>query len=120
MLAMMTAFMPTNIGYLKVALDDFTVTGDRAYMPPVKVGLSIVRVTDQVQTTSVRADSSGTKSFADENVEQGRALIHPRIQPKVNDLLIVGSDSYEIKGVRPVFDMHGNLDHYQTELQTWV
>lgn len=116
----MSAFIPTTIGYLKRAGEDFTVTGDRLFGSPVKIGLSVVRVTDNMQQTSVRADKSGTKSYADENVEQGRALVHPRIVPKVNDLLTILGDDFEIKGVRPVFDMHGGLDHYQCELQTWV
>lgn len=117
----MSAFIPTAVGYLKAAGSDFTSTGDRIYGKKVKIGLSIIRVTDDVQPTSVRADTSGSKSFADENVEQGRALVHPRIKPKVNDILIdpIG-DEYEIKGVRPVWDMHGKVDHYQCELQTWV
>jgi hypothetical protein len=116
----MSAFIPTTIGYIKRASEDFTVTGDRLFGPKVKVGLSIVRVTDGVQQTSVRADKSGTKSFADENVEQGRALIHPSFVPQNNDLLTVGADEYEVKGVRPVYDMYGQIDHYQVELQTWV
>lgn len=115
----MSAFIPTTIGFLKRAGEDFTVTGDRLYGEPVKVGLSVVRVTDAIQHTSVRADTSGSKSFADENVEQGRALVHPKIVPRVNDLLVINNDTYEIFGVRPVYDMHGNIDHYQTELQSW-
>lgn len=117
----MSAFIPTSTGYLKAAGSDFTSTGDRIYGARVKIGLSIVRVTDAVQPTSVRADTSGSKSFADENVEQGRALVHPRHRPQVNDILIDPlGDEYEIKGVRPVFDMNGKLDHWQCELQTWV
>ena len=116
----MSAFIPTTIGYLLRAGDDFTVTGKRAYGDPVKVGLSIIRVTDDVQPTSVRADTSGSKSFADENVEQGRALVHPKIKPQVNDLLMVDDDKYEIKGCRPVYSMFGGVDHYQVELSSWV
>ncbi|ATW57953.1 hypothetical protein CNR34_00020 [Pseudomonas phage nickie] len=116
----MSAFIPTTIGFLKRAGEDFTVTGDRLYGDPVKVGLSVVRVTDNMQHTSVRADTSGSKSYADENVEQGRALVHPKVEPKIGDLLIIGKDTYEVTGVRPVYDMHGGVDHYQTELSTWV
>lgn len=116
----MSAFIPTTIGYILRAGDDFTVTGKRTYGDPVKVGLSIVRVTDNVQPTSVRADTSGSKSFADENVEQGRALVHPKYKPKVDDLLVVAEDRYEVKGCRPVYDMFGGVDHYQVELSTWV
>lgn len=116
----MSAFIPTTIGFLKRAGEDFTVTGDRIYGSPVKIGLSVVRVTDNMQHTSVRADTSGSKSFADENVEQGRALVHPKIVPVINDLLVINNDTYEIFGVRPVYDMYGQIDHYQVELQTWV
>jgi hypothetical protein len=116
----MSAFIPTTVGWLQAAGVDFTVTGDRLYSEPVKVGLSVIRVTDDVQPTSVRADTSGSKSFADEEVEQGRCLMHPRIRPKINDLLTIGDDKHEVKGVRPVYDMYGKVDHYQVELATWV
>ena len=116
----MSAFIPTTVGWLQAAGEDFTVTGDRQYSAPVKVGLSVIRVTDDVQPTSVRADTSGSKSFADENVEQGRCLMHPRIRPKINDLLTIGDDKHEVKGVRPVYDMYGKVDHYQVELASWV
>ncbi len=112
--------MPTTDGYLISASNNFTVTGERAYSEPVKIGLSVIRVTNDIQKTSVRADVSGTKSFADESVEQGRALVHPRVKPKVDDLLIINDDKYEIKGVRPLYDMYGGVDHYQVELTTWV
>lgn len=116
----MSAFIPTTVGYLRSASEDFTVTGDRLFGEPVKVGLSVIRVTDDVQPTSVRADTSGSKSFADENVERGRCLMHPRVKPKNNDLLVIAGDEHRIDGVRPVFDMFGKVDHYQVELSTWV
>lgn len=116
----MSAFIPTTIGYILRASDSFTVTGKRTYGDPVKVGLSIIRVTDDVQPTSVRADTSGSKSFADENVEQGRALVHPKYKPRVNDILVVAEDRFEVKGCRPVYSMFGGVDHYQVELSTWV
>lgn len=116
----MSAFIPTTVGYILRRSDDFSVTGERTYGAPVKVGVSIVKVTDNAQATSVRADTSGSKSFADENVEQGRALFHPRVIPKINDILVVGQQRLEIFGVRPIFDMYGGIDHYQTELRTWV
>lgn len=116
----MSAFIPTTVGYLLQRSDEFDVTGARLYGQPVKVGLSMVRITDDTQPTSVRADTSGSKSFADENVEQGRALIHPRVVPKINDILVVGPQKLEVKGVRPIYAMDGAIDHYQTELRTWV
>lgn len=116
----MTAFIPTTYGFLKASGDEFTVTGDRTYGAPVKIGLSVIRATDSSQPTSVRAYTSGSKSFADENVEQGRILVHPRVTPKINDLVVIAGDSYEVKGVRPVYDMYGGIDHYQVELSTWV
>lgn len=116
----MSAFIPTTVGYLLQRSDEFSVTGEVTYGEPVKVGLSMVRITDGSQPTSVRADTSGSKSFADENVEQGRALIHPRIVPKIKDILIVGPQRLEVQGVRPVYNMLGRIDHYQAELTTWV
>jgi len=116
----MSAFIPTTVGYIRRASDTFSVTGDKTYGDPIKVGLSVVRMVDGSQPTSVRADTSGSKSFANENVEQGRALIHPRVTPKIGDILIVGQQQLEIQAVRPLFDMYGGVDHYQVELTTWV
>ena len=116
----MSAFIPTTVGYLLQRSDTYSVSGEMEYGPPVKVGLSMVRITDGSQPTSVRADTSGSKSFADENVEQGRALIHPRVVPKIKDILLVGPQRLEVQGVRPIYSMSGTIDHYQTAITTGV
>lgn len=116
----MSAFIPTSSGYLRSVGNTYTSTGKKTYGDPVKIGLSVIRLTEGVQKTSVRADSSGTKSFADEEVEQGRVLVHPRIKPCIEDLMVINGDTFEVQGVRSVYDMHGGIDHYQVELTSWA
>lgn len=112
----MTAFIPVSTAKLIKASDGFSVTGDRLFAPAVKVGISIVRLATNVTQTSVRADKSGTKSYADEQTEKGRVLMHPRHVPAEGDLIEIDGDTYEITGVRKVYAMSGKIDHYQVEL----
>ena len=116
----MSAFIPTIQAVHRAATMQFTVAGKRQYGNPVPVGISIIRALNLSEKTSVRADTSGTKSFADESIIKGRALIYPCVKPKIDDLLYVGDDKYEIKGVRPVYAMDGDVDHYEVELAAWV
>lgn len=116
----MSAFIPTITAVLRAATMQFTASGTRQYADPVAVGISIVRVLNLSAPTSVRADTSGTKSFADESIIKGRALIYPCFKPKIDDLLFVGEEAYEIKGVRAVYDMNGGIDHWEAELAAWV
>lgn len=116
----MSAFIPTIQARLRARTMQFTASGARQYADPVPVGISIVRVLNLSEPTSVRADTSGTKSFADESIIKGRALIYPCVKPKIDDILLVGDESYELKGVRAVYDMYGQVDHWEAELAAWV
>lgn len=116
----MSAFIPTTNGYLRRASEQFTASGLRSYSDPIPVGLSVIKVSQSIDQTSVRADKSGTKSFADESLGQGRALLEIYAVPKPDDLLQIGAVTFEIAGVRPVYDMYGEVDHYQVELSSWA
>lgn len=115
----MSAFIPTIKAKLKRASNAFTASGSRQYDPAIPVGISIVRVLNLSVPTSVRADTSGTKSFADESTIKGRALIHPCVTPKIDDLLEVGLQTFELKGVRAVYGMAGDIDHWEADLAAW-
>lgn len=112
----MTLFIPVNKALLHKTSDDFSVTGERLFQQPVQIGISIVRLATNVTPTSVRADRSGTKSYADEQLEKGRLLVHPRHKVAEGDRVEILGELYEITGVRPVFGMDGKIDHYQVEL----
>jgi len=64
----------------------------------------------------VRADKSGSKSYADEQVEKGRLLVHPRHTIAEDDEVEILGKRYVVTGVRPVFAMDGTIDHIQVEL----
>lgn len=112
----MTAFIPVNTAKLHKSSDGFSVTGDRLFEKPIQIGVSIVRLATNVTQTSVRADRSGTKSYADEMLEKGRVLVHPKHKVAEGDRIEILGELYEISGVRPVFSMDGKIDHYQVEL----
>lgn len=116
----MSAFYPTQIAKLHRAASEFSASGTRVFAPPILVGISVVTMRQATDQTSVRADKSGTKSYADETIKAGRLLVHPRTVPAGDDLIEVGGVKYRIDGVRPVFDMQGRLDHYQVELDSWA
>jgi hypothetical protein len=116
----MSAFIPTQVGYLMRSGDSFTVTGSPQYGQKERFGVSMIRVEDNSQPTSVRADTSGSKSFADENIEVARMLMVPQAKPKINDLFEFMGDTYEVQTVKPVYSMYGGLDHYQVDMTSWV
>lgn len=116
----MSAFYPTMTAKLHRAASGYSVSGARVFAAPILVGISVVTMRSATDQTSVRADKSGTKSYADETIKAGRLLVHPRVAPADDDLIEVGGVTYRIDGVRPVFDMRGQLDHYQVELDSWV
>lgn len=112
----MSAFIPVNTAYLQTTTGRFTAGGAPLMAEKVRVGISIVRLANQVGQTSVRADRSGSKSYADEEVFKGRILMHPRHKPQEGDVLTIHGVEYTIEGVREVFAMDGRIDHYQVEL----
>ena len=112
----MTPFIPVVRAKLMKASDGFSVTGERTYAPAVTVGINIVRLATDVTATSVRADKSGTKSYADEQLTKGRILVHPRFKAAEDDLVEIFGVQYKITGVRAVVSMDGKIDHYQAEL----
>ena len=112
----MTVFIPVSKAKLIRASGEYDESGNRTWLPAIDVGISIVRLATNVDPTSVRADRSGTKSYADEQLEKGRVLMHPRVKPEEDDLLEISGDQFKITGVRKVFAMDGVLDHYQVEL----
>jgi len=116
----MSAFIPVVRGKLIQATEDYTVSGARLYAKPIPVGLAIVTLKSAAAHTSVRSDTSGSQSHADEFQEAGRVLVHPRQIPREDDLLEINGQTYRVVGVRDVYAMNGRIDHYQVELSTWA
>lgn len=116
----MSAFIPTLKGKLIKAADEFTVSGSRLFAAPIPIGLSVVTLKTSVGHTSVRSDTSGSQSYADQEVEAGRVLIHPKVTPGEDDLVEINGQTFRISGVQPRYTLNGKIDHYQVELGTWA
>lgn len=113
----MTAFIPVNSAILIRRISgEFTVDGQPKFAPGVKVGISVVRLVKSISPTSVRADKSGTKSYADEQLEKGRLLVHPRVEPREGDQVEFAGHTWSISSARPVYAMTGKVDHYEVDL----
>lgn len=110
-----TTFIPTHKGVLYKSVT-FTGSGEEIPADPVPMRYSIIRIRNQTRTTSVRTDQSGSQGRAMEDVFDGRILVHPEIEPEMNQVVFVNNRNYVVNEVQPKYDMAANLNHYQVDL----
>lgn len=98
----------------------FTDTGREVVSDPVTMRYSVVRIRTQTRATSVRTDQSGSQGRANEDVFDGRILVHPDVTPEMGRQvqLLIGRNwyTYTIDEVQPRFDASGALNHWQVDL----
>jgi hypothetical protein len=80
---------------------------------------SVVKLTSYSAKSSVRADSSATRGSASEFEADAVILLPPKTKANVNDILIVGGIKLRISGIRPRFDVQGNIDHKEIDAIFW-
>ena len=110
-----STFIPTHTGILYKTVT-FSETGEEIYSDPVPLRFFVVRIRNQTRTTSVRTDQSGSQGRAMEDVFDGRILVHPEIEPEMNQVVFLNNRNYVVNEVQPRWDMASNLNHYQVDL----
>lgn len=113
-------FIPTmRVAHIK--RDGFSETGQpRFVVSKTKLGISPIRLETSVMATSIRTDKSGSKGRAEEEIQQGRVLIHPKAEFQIGDLIEVYGIKWRIQSVYPRHDMDGRLSHYQVDVSAWA
>jgi hypothetical protein len=81
---------------------------------------SIVKAIKTSQHTTVRADSSASRGYADEFVMTNKILLLPTTIATIDSKLEVAGVSIRIKSMHPRYDAFGILDHYEVTGEAWV
>lgn len=87
--------------------------------PPTPETCSVVRAKQTSQHTTVRADASGSRGFAQEFVMSNKILLSKNTIAKIDDQLIVLGFLIQINMLHPRLDVWGRLDHYEVEGSPW-
>jgi len=93
--------------------------GEMVYGKPFAVSCAIVRLQGISGKTSVRADSSASRGSIDEATTKAKILFAKDIQILVNDKITIEGFVMLVKSVQPRFNVYGDLDHYEVELDHW-
>lgn len=81
---------------------------------------SVVKLRSDSQHTTVRADSSGTRGFADEEVRDATVLLSPSTKAQLGDCLTVLGVKIKITSKHPRVTAFGRLDHYEVRGELWA
>lgn len=71
-------------------------------------------------SSSIRADKSASKTRADEVVGAVRLLVEADWPIGLGDQIIYAGQPYRVIGCHPRFDMDGQMNHLQVELDVWA
>lgn len=108
-------FRPNNTGILRRFVS-YDVYGTEIYASPTSVPCGVVRLVVTSEKTSVRTDSSGSGSSAEETLITSKILFRPTVSPKREDLFEIAGSTLRIIGVHPRFSVLGDLDHFECDL----
>ena len=72
------------------------------------------------QHTTVRADASATRSYAEEFLLQNKILLTPKTVASFDDKLEVAGAKILVVSLNPMFDVWGRLDHYELIGSAWA
>jgi phytoene dehydrogenase-like protein len=109
-------FIPTHSGLL------YKVIGFNARGKEIKSLAQIapytpIRIKTGIEVTSIRTDKSASQSRAEEAIFDGRVLVSSFVTPVEGGRFAEQSGKeYKIEVVQEIFDMNGQLDHYQVDL----
>lgn len=110
--------VPCQISWLLLEKDDY---GNSKHSYPVTVYCSVVKLSDESKSTSVRADSSASRGNAKEILSDARLLFKPNIPIKIGDRVEIHGFKLEVSSIRARFEASQNkIDHWQVDLQVWA
>ncbi len=112
-------FRPNVNCTLRRLLDGYDVYGRAQLGQPVPMKCGVVKLRDKRQQTTVRADSSGSRGFGEEQVVDVKLLLPKSSEVKAGDVIAVAGMSLEVAVVHQRFAMSGRLDHYEVECIAW-
>lgn len=95
--------------------------GEAMLGPLQDIALAIVEFKVTATKTSVRADSSASRGSVLETESAATLLLPAGVAytPVMGDKLVVNGFELRIRGVAPMFNLTGALDHYQVTCGAW-
>lgn len=112
-------FRPNVKCTLRPILEGFDVYGSSRLGEAIPIKCAVVKLKDKRQQTTVRADSSGSRGFGEEQVADAKLLFLPSSQVKAGDVIRVHGIDLEVAIVQPRIAISGRLDHYEVECIAW-
>jgi hypothetical protein len=112
-------FIPNTTGILarKTGND---VYAQPIYGAPLTVACSIVHLTDKIQKTPVRADSSASRGNAMEEVSVSKILFPATVTIGGEDKFVINGINLRVIGVEVRRDVFGVIDHYEVDFGLWL
>lgn len=87
---------------------------------PISALCGVVKIQGRTDKTSVRADSSATRGYAEEVTVAARLLFAPGVQISKGDKVDVLGMSIRVIEVMPRINLYGRLDHNQVDGVMWA
>jgi hypothetical protein len=89
------------------------IHGKETYQAGVSLPCAIVRLSENVTESSVRADSTASRGSAEEEVLQAKILIPATVAVKKGDVIKILDRLVEITSIQPRLNICGILDHQE-------
>lgn len=95
------------------------INGEATIADPINIHISVVRLNQEIEKTSVRTDSSASRGSSKEKLLSATILTNTDVKPEPGDKINFIGREYEVASLEERFDLFGHLDHYQLSLVRW-
>lgn len=112
-------FIANNKGQLQ-AFSGFNSNAEPQFGPAKTVACGVVHLNKQVQKSTVRADSSGSRGAADEFVSTTKILFPKTVSIATGYRFRIAGFTLKAIAVEPRYSVHGKLDHYEVDFEQWT
>lgn len=96
------------------------IHGEAIFGDPFAAACGVVKIASADDKTSVRADSSATRGYAEEVTVAGRLLFAPGVPVGRGDKIELLGMTVVVVKILPRIDLDGQLDHNQVDVQIWA
>lgn len=112
---MITANVACQISRLK----SYDLYGKEVLKPVQKTKCAVVKLIFSNLPTSVRADSSASRGFAEEIQSDARLLFNETADIQINDKVEIAGGMLRVITRHIRYNVSGQIDHIQVDLKTW-
>lgn len=99
---------------------DSNLYGERGKGERKRELCGVVRLRDEVKHTTVRADSSASRGYAEEFTTDNKILLVKTTRAVLHSKLEVSGVTMRVLSMFPRYNVQGELDHYEVRGEAWV